>query len=155
MSERKKLELQLNLPANLELLYDDPVIGQSQYGDYYLYAVKNGNGAEYSFFAPAEVHDQIKSLRKGSKVTITKLAEQKGSKIITKYDIKIKEDEVPAVDKTILPVAGNDNYYDIMLQSCRDAIKIQNELGGMMDAKSLAVTLFIARSKVNGNGYGG
>jgi hypothetical protein len=59
------------------------------------------------------------------------------------------------VDKTILPVAGNDNYFDIMLQSCRDAIKIQNELGGMMDAKSLAVTLFIARSKVNGNGFGG
>ena len=145
----------MNLPANLELLFDDPVVGQSQYGDYYLYAVKNGNGTEYSFFAPSEVHDQIKSLGKGSKVTITKLAEQKGSKIITKYDIKVKEPEIPVLDKTIPPVVGNDNYYDIMLQSCRDAIKIQNELGGMMDAKSLAVTLFIARSKVNGNGLGG
>jgi hypothetical protein len=154
MSERKKLELQLNLPANLELLYDDPVIGQSQYGDYYLYAVRNGNGAEYSFFAPSEVHDQIKSLRKGSKVTITKLAEQKGSKIITKYDIKIKEDEVPA-EKPVTANNGNDNYYELMLQSCKDAVRIQNELGGLMDAKSLAVTLFIARSKVNGNGIGG
>jgi hypothetical protein len=144
----------LNLPANLELLYDDPVIGQSQYGDYYLYAVRNGNGAEYSFFAPSEVHDQIKSLRKGSKVTITKLAEQKGSKIITKYDIKIKEDEVPA-EKPVTANNGNDNYYELMLQSCKDAVRIQNELGGLMDAKSLAVTLFIARSKVNGNGYGG
>ena len=144
----------MNLPANLELLYDDPVIGQSQYGDYYLYAVRNGNGAEYSFFAPSEVHDQIKSLRKGSKVTITKLAEQKGSKIITKYDIKIKEDEVPA-EKPVTANNGNDNYYELMLQSCKDAVRIQNELGGLMDAKSLAVTLFIARSKVNGNGYGG
>ena len=40
-----------------------------------------------------------------------------------------------------------------MLTSCRDAVKIQNELGGLMDAKSLAVTLFIARSKINQNGY--
>jgi len=145
----------LNLPANLELLYDDPVIGQSQYGDYYLYAVKNGNGAEYSFFAPSEVHDQIKSLRKGGKVTITKLAEQKGSKIITKYDIKVKEAEAPLPEKSITTNNGNDNYYELMLQSCKDAVRIQNELGGLMDAKSLAVTLFIARSKVNGNGYGG
>jgi len=34
-----------------------------------------------------------------------------------------------------------------MLQSYKDAMKIQTELGGMMDVKSLAVTLFIARSK--------
>jgi hypothetical protein len=38
-----------------------------------------------------------------------------------------------------------------MLTSCRDAVKIQNELGGLMDAKSLAVTLFIARSKITSN----
>ena len=46
---------------------------------------------------------------------------------------------------------SNDNFYELMLTSCRDAVKIQNELGGLMDAKSLAVTLFIARSKINGN----
>ena len=120
-----------------------------------MYAVKNGNGAEYSFFAPAEVHDQIKSLRKGGKVTITKLAEQKGSKIITKYDIKVKGGEVPA-EKPVTANNGNDNYYELMLQSCKDAVRIQAELGGgMMDVKSIAVTLFIARSKLNGNGYGG
>ncbi len=34
--------------------------------------------------------------------------------------------------------------------SCKDAMKIQTELGGLMDPKSLAVTLFIARSKTNG-----
>lgn len=48
---------------------------------------------------------------------------------------------------------SNDSFYDLILTSCRDAVKIQNELGGMMDAKSLAVTLFIARSKINQNGY--
>ncbi len=38
---------------------------------------------EYSFFAPAEVNEQIKSLRKGERFEITKLAEQKGMKIVT------------------------------------------------------------------------
>ena len=44
-----------------------------------LYAVKNGTDQEYSFFAPAEVNEQIKSLRKGERFEITKLAEQKGT----------------------------------------------------------------------------
>lgn len=153
--DRKKLELELNKPTNLELLYDDPVVGSSQYGSYYLYAVRNGDSTtEYSYFAPPEVHDQLKGLRKGRKVTITKLAEQKGSKIITKYEIKVKEEEVPPMEmeKPIVAKNGNDNYYELMLQSCKDAVRIQNEIGGLMDPKSLAVTLFIARSKVNGFG---
>src|SRR5690606_36820758 len=94
--------------------------------------------------------EQIKSLRRGERFEMTKLAEQRGTKIITKYDIKV-------LPTTILPdrQAGNpqpttnDNFYELMLTSCRDAVKIQNELGGLMDAKSLAVTLFIARSRLN------
>ena len=141
--ERKKLELTLNKPSEIELLYDEPVVGQSKYGDYYLYAVRNGDGTtEYSFFAPDEVHERIKDLKKGTKVVITKLAEQKGNKIITKYDIDIAPQTAPTNG-----VVSNDNYYETMLQCCKDAIRIQNELGGMMDAKSIAVTLFIARSK--------
>ena len=119
------------------------MVGQSRFGEYYLYAVKNGTDQEYSFFAPAEVNEQIKTLRKGERFEITKLAEQKGTKIITKYDIKI-------LPTTINPQpTTNDNFYELMLTSCRDAVKIQNELGGLMDAKSLAVTLFIARSRLN------
>ena len=135
---------------SLELLFDEPMVGQSRFGEYYLYAVKNGSDVEYSFFAPAEVNEQIKSLRKGERFEITKLAEQRGTKIITKYDIKL-------LPTTTLPdrQAGNqlptttDNFDELMLTSCRDAVKIQNELGGLMDAKSLAVTLFIARSRLN------
>ena len=134
---------------SLVLLFDEPMVGQSRYGEYYLYAVKNGTDTEYSFFAPAEVNEQIKSLRKGQRFEITKLAEQKGTKIVTSYNVKIAE------AKPDCPVNGNnnDNFYDLMLASCRDAVKIQNELGGLMDAKSLAVTLFIARSKISPNGY--
>ena len=141
----------------IELLFDEPMIGQSKYGDYFLYAVKNGTDEEYSFFAPEEVHSEMSKLKKGDKVQLTKTAEQKGTKIVTKYDVKVLRNGKAADDKSNVsqPTNSKDNYYEIMLASCRDAIKIQNELGGMFDAKSLAVTLFIARTKINGNGFGG
>ncbi len=152
--ERKKLELILNQPCPIELLYDEPVTGNSQYGEYYLYAVRNGDGTtEYSFFAPDEVHNKIKDLRKGAKAVITKLAEQKGNKIVTKYDVSIllNQPTSPASMPTELkntPTSGSvDNYYELMLLSCKDAVRIQAELGGLIDPKSIAVTLFIARSK--------
>lgn len=134
----------MNQATSLELLYDKPQIGNSQYGEYYLYAVRNGDGAtEYSYFAPPEVHDKLKDFKRGTKITITKSAEQKGSKIITKYLINPEKEEViENVD------SFSDNYYELMLNSCKDAVKIQTELGGLMDAKSIAVTLFIARSKI-------
>ena len=134
---------------NLTLLFDAPMVGQSRFGEYFLYAVKNGTDTEYSFFAPSEVNEQIKCLKKGERFEITKLAEQKGTKIITKYDVKI----LPTTNIQLPTNNITDNFYEIMLSSCRDAVKIQNELGGMMDAKSIAVTLFIARSKITPNGY--
>lgn len=162
MSEqRRKLELNLNEPVKIELLFDAPMVGQSQYGEYYLYAVKNGDGTtEYSFFAPDDVHATLKENKKGARFTITKLAEQKGSKIITKYDVvplqsappePVSQQEETRQETAIQPVkdapVAEDKYFAIMLNSCKDAMRIQSELGGMMDAKSLAVTLFIARSK--------
>ena len=149
--DRKKLELQLNFPTQIELLYDKPSIGSNQYGEYYLYAVRNGDGTtEYSLFAAPEVHEVLKDLKKGAKAIITKLAEQKGNKILTKYDVAVQNMQ------EVIPTVGNtDNFYEIMLASCKDAVRIQNELGGMFDSKSLGVTLFIARSRVSANGYGG
>lgn len=162
MSEqRRKLELNLNEPVKIELMFDAPMVGQSQYGEYYLYAVKNGDGTtEYSFFAPDEVHAKLKENKKGAKFTITKLAEQKGSKIITKYDVVPLQSAPPeptphqeeAKQETIIqpvkdvPIA-EDKYFAIMLNSCKDAIRIQSELGGMLDSKSIAITLYISRTK--------
>ncbi len=131
---------------SLELLFDEPMVGQSRFGEYYLYAVKNGTDQEYSFFAPAEVNEEIKSLKKGQRFEITKFAEQKGTKIVTSYKVEKQNLERPANE---IIKNSSDNFYEIMLNSCRDAVKIQNELGGLMDAKSLAVTLFIARSRLN------
>ena len=129
------------------------MVGQSKYGDYYLYAVKNGSDTEYSFFAPEDVHEKIKGMRKGDRFEITKLAEQKGSKILTRHEVKVPEVKSPPAKADIKNSNVSDKYYELMLLSCKDAIKIQTELGGMMDAKSIAVTLFIARSKINGNGF--
>ena len=161
MEQRRKLELNLNEPVKIELMFDGPVVGQSQYGEYYLYAVKNGDGAtEYSFFAPDEVHARLKDSKKGSKFTISKLAEQRGSKIITKYEVvplqsapaepaPQKEESKPetAIQPVTEPPVAEDKYFAIMLNSCKDAIRIQSELGGMLDSKSIAITLYISRTK--------
>ena len=116
-----------------------------------MYTLKNNVGEELLYFAPEEVNEQIKSLRKGDGFEITKHAEQKGTKIITRFDVKIEKKNLESPANELNKSNGTDYFYDLMLTSCRDAVKIQNELGGLMDAKSLAVTLFIARSKLNGN----
>ncbi|MBV6421615.1 MAG: hypothetical protein DAHOPDDO_02896 [Ignavibacteriaceae bacterium] len=153
MPEKKpKLELELNKPVKIKLLQDQPLIGTSRFGEYYLYNVRNGNGQEYSFFPDKEVHEKLKDLRKGDKVEICKRAEAKGNKILTSFDVKILQNNIESPEKPNNKTP-DDNYFELMLNSCRDAVRIQNELGGLMDAKSLAVTLFIARSKITPNGY--
>ncbi len=173
MSERKKLELQLNQPTQIEMLYDDPVCGNNQYGAYYLYAVKSGN-EEYSYFAPEAIHEKIKQLRRGDTATITKTAQQQGSKIVIRYEVEVK---VPEMAEAATGNNGNGKYngngkhngnghlleesiprgtdnkdslFAIMLQCYKDAFLIQQELNGLIDPEKVAITLFIARSKTNG-----
>jgi hypothetical protein len=163
MVTRTKLELPVNQPVNIELIYDEPVIGDNQYGQYYMYAVKS-NGSEFAFFAPLEVHNELKNLRHSETAVITKLAAQRGSKLITKYVVESKsarKDE-PITVQEVNSVADEsktlnkrtDKYFEIMLSSYQDALLIQEELNGMVDVTRIAITLFIARSKTpysNGN----
>jgi hypothetical protein len=91
----------------------------------------------------------LKGLHKGNKVEITKLAEQKGSKIITKYDLKvISNGNGKKVSDNDAGTVARDNYFDTMLASYLDALRIQENLNGMVDVNKIAVCLFIARSKV-------
>ncbi|MEO8231491.1 MAG: hypothetical protein ABI638_04370 [Ignavibacteriota bacterium] len=151
MTERRKLELQLNQPIEIELLYDEPVVGKSQYGDYFLYAVK-AKDSEFAFFAPEEVHQGLLPLRRGDKATVTKSAEQKGNKLVTKYIIDVpevitKSTKAPANEtQSSVSNSSSDKYYDAMLHSYKDALQIQSELNGMVDVSRIAITLFIARS---------
>lgn len=157
MVTRTKLELEINQPKEVQLLYEEPVTGKNQYGDYYLYAVKTEDG-EYSYFPPESVHEQLKHLRRGDKAVITKLAAQRGNKLITKYDVQpcnpsASAESAPTTSENNISDIKNissqdDKYYTIMLNSYKDALRINNELNGMADASKIAVTLFIARSKV-------
>lgn len=162
--ERKKLELQINQPTEIELLFDEPIVGSSKFGSYNLYAVRLGN-EEFSFFAPDEIHTELKNLKKGDSATITKLAAQRNSKLVTAYDVKcrpvnkethviVKEESATEVHKRNDEFNSSDKYYETMLLSLRDAIRIQDELGPSLDIMKIGVTLFIARSKLqytNGN----
>jgi len=152
MTQRTKLELPINRPVEIELLYDEPVTGKSQYGQYYMYAV-NSQGTEYTYFAPEEVHAELKQLRKGNRATITKLATQRGNKLISTYDVHLQPittvSASSAQEHDDLSDTNNDDdgLYAIMLKSYRDAINITGELGGLADPSRIAITLFIARSR--------
>ena len=151
MPEKKpKLELELNKPARIELLQDQPLIGTSRYGEYYLYSVRNGNGEEYSFFPDKEVHEKLKDLHRGDKVEICKRAEQKGTKIVTSYEVNVLSNHSTSSGSA---QSNKDNYFQTMLSSYQDAQKIQEELNGMVDVNRIAITLFIARSKITPNGF--
>jgi hypothetical protein len=152
MPEKKpKLELELNKLVKIELLQDQPLIGTSRFGEYYLYTVRNGNGEEYSYFPDKEVHEKLKDLRRGDKAEICKRAEQKGSKIVTTFEVKVLQssNSEPNSDKNII----TDNYFDVMLASYRDSLQIQEKLGIMIDITKISICLFIARTKINGSNF--
>lgn len=156
MTKRMKLELAINKPVTIELLYDEPVTGKSEFGNYNMYAV-SVNGNEYSYFAPDEVHIELSKLSKGDKAIITKIAAQRGSKLVTKYEVKLLNQPKPKSEvvsigqaiEEILPEISDepDEFFHIMKRSYSDALKINSELNGMADPAKIAITLFIARSK--------
>lgn len=144
--ERPKLELEVNQPKTIRLLFDDAIVGKSQYGPYYLYAVSNGSDKEYSFFAPEEVHEALRGHGKGTVATITKVASQKGSKLVTSYNVEIDKSSVDgSEDSTMLN--QNNKYLDMMIQSFEDALIIQEKFNGMGNVNQIAITLFIQRTK--------
>ena len=154
MTQRTKLELVINQPTELTLLYSEPITGRSQYGDYYMYAVAVGED-EFSFFAPAEVHVELSKLGKGNKAVVTKLAAQRGSKLVTTYDVKVigKEVKQPVTEvemqnqEDVYAPALHDIYFNLLLNSYKDALEISRELNGMIDVEKASISLFIARSK--------
>lgn len=157
MTQRPKLEVPVNTSVEIELLYDEAIVGRNEYGDYYLYAVKS-KGQEYSYFAHPEVHEELSKLSKGNKAIITKLVSQRGSRYIVKWDVQPlqnPENELPPVSDEELTqtetesLSLKDNLYTILRNSYIDALELQKELNGMIDIEKAAITLFIARSKIN------
>ena len=151
--ERKKLELELNKPTNIEMLFDKCHEGESQYGKYYLYAVRV-LGEECSFFAPEEVHLKLSELARGDSAVITKVATQKGSKVVTAYDVELapkQHQTSPETqsNKTETPNSQN-SYLQAMIASFEDALVIQEKFNGMANVSQIATTLCISRLKSGG-----
>ena len=143
--ERKKLELKPNEKIILELLFDSCIEGESQYGKYFMYGVKNGS-EEYSFFAPLKVHEALKDKPRGTQFQITKTAVQKNKKLVTDFEIKFSNS-----NQKVTPETNNSDseLFSAMLKSYDEATKIQSKYSAV-SLNQCAVTLFIARTKSNG-----
>ena len=105
-----------------------------------------GMAQSIQFFAPEKVHETLKDHNKGTKFLLTKTAVEKNKKLVQDYVI-----EFPDNGKQKEEEVGTD-YYDAMLKSYDEATKIQNKFSAV-NLNQCAVTLFIARTKTNGNGY--
>lgn len=141
---------------NIKMLFDQPIIGESQYGKYFLYAVRNGDGNEYSLFAPEEVHEKLKDLKQGEEAVLTKLAAQRGKKLVTTYDVKVvgnKSENVMDNSKgSSMHNQTNNNdssYYQAMSDSFKEALRLQEKYNSV-NLNQIAITLFIQRTKANG-----
>jgi hypothetical protein len=128
-------------------LFDEPLTGESKFGEYYMYAVKNGND-EYSFFAPLSVHEQLKNKPKGTKFQIKKTATQKGKKLVTDYEIKFPNNDKTEKQKSN---CGENYFFDEMKKSFEEATDLQKVFNGL-NLNTVAISLFISRTKqTNGN----
>jgi hypothetical protein len=149
--ERPKMELEVNKPTRIKLLFNDCVEGSSKFGKYYLYAIENGDGSsQYSLFAADDLHKQLKLYKKDDELLVTKLAASRGNKIVVSWDVKKLNDEVPS--ETATP---DNTYYSAMEKSFEEALRIQNRFNGMANVNQIAITLFIQRTKGNHNFAGG
>lgn len=149
--ERKKLELQINSPVNLQLLFDEPLVGESKFGQYYMYAVQNGE-QEYSFFASLSVHEQLKDKQKGCKFQLTRTATQRGKKLITDYEVKFLDNGIKK-EKNPESKSEENEFYEAMLKSYEEATRIQ-KIYNSVSINQCAISLYISRVKNNGfNNY--
>ena len=152
MGQKPKLELQINEPTKIRLLYDEPIIGESTYGKYYLYAVKNGNDKdEYSFFAPDTVHEKLVNCKKNDVVIITKQAAQRGKKLVTTYDVQIVGNDESTAPKQPQqnPQKDDDFYYNAMEKSLDEAFRLTQKFNGLSPSQ-IGISIFIQRTRSNG-----
>ena len=149
--EREKLDLQINSPINLSLLFDDPIVGESKFGEYYMYGVKNGQD-EYSFFAPLSVHEQLKDKPKGTKFQLTRTASQRGKKLVTDFEIKFLDNGIKK-ENDVKDKNDETEFFQLMLRCYSDATKLQAQYNST-NINQVAITLFIASVRTNGfNNY--
>ncbi len=124
-------------------------IGENGHGKYFLYSVQDESGQEYAWFAPHESHEVIQTagLKQGSAFLVQRV--ESGRKGSSKIEVSILATPEPSPKgEEALSLKA------IMLQCVRDAAEIVSEVKELAlraeDARSIALTLFIARTKANG-----
>ncbi|MCB2203457.1 hypothetical protein KQI65_01815 [bacterium] len=168
-TQRAKLDLALNQPRTLVLLFDNPLTGENRYGPYYLYAFADPDtGEELSFFAPSEAHDMLEHYNAGDRIEITKHARQSGKNVITQYivvpanggPLKSKlngngkaASPAPHAESSPVTPSTRDKLYDLMLQSYKDALAIQQEVNSL-NVDKCALSLYISRQRMLTSGNG-
>jgi hypothetical protein len=157
---RPKLDLKLGQTEKLTLMRDKPYVGESSFGPYYLYQVSDQAGVEYSFFAPAEVHQQIleAGLKAGDSFQLSKRAQQVGKKVSARLEFEAvkkngaapmplqqKQDDVPSD-------VPDDRFKVLMKRCVQEAVEIVKEVNTIPwqneDVRSIALTMFIQRAKI-------
>ena len=160
-NSRPKLDLQLNQTATLTLMRDKPYTGESSFGPYFLYHVKDAGGVEYSFFAPSEIHGQVveAGLKAGDAFTLSKKAVQNGKKVGARLEFEAVTKPVSAqpnqpVKQDALPFEIHDDGFKQLMQRCvQDAVEIVKAVNTITwqneDVRSIALTMFIQRARVS------
>lgn len=152
--ERKKIELEVNKPTRIKLLFNDCIEGSTpKFGKYYLYAIQNGDGAsEYSLFAADELHKQLKLFKKDDELLVTKLAANRNGKLVVSYEVKKVENSLANTNNQTSP--QEDFYYTAMEQSFDEAVRLQQKFNGL-NISQVAISIFIQRTRGNHSFAGG
>ena len=163
---KPKLDLQVNIPTTIKLLMDKPITGSNAYGNWYLFGVEH-EGQEYSFFATEDVAKfaEENKLRKGDSLKVTKTFIKVGKKNQTSYQLEIVskgQQSHPATNGNAQPVTNGNGHsngngqaedYKIMHDCLAQGIKLQQDLGSVIDVNRIAITLFITRTKAKNGSY--
>jgi len=154
--ERQKLELEVNKPTKIKLLFNDCIEGSTpKFGKYFLYAVRNGDGSEYSLFAADQLHEELKKFKKDDELLITKLASQRNNKLVVAWEVKkINEAMVTESELTNQNSSQDDFYYTAMEKSFDEAVKLQQKFSGV-NISQVAISIFIQRTRGNHSFAGG
>ena len=77
--KKPQLKFKANIPAEVELTFDEPRTGEGEYGEWFMYGCKH-DGEEKVFFPSKTLHTiiQMLSYKEGSKFTILKVEQDDG-----------------------------------------------------------------------------
>lgn len=151
MAERDKLELEYNIPCEIQLQYDSPHTGEGQYGPWYRYTVLSSD-VEMSWFTTEDAYDRVQELGagKGDLLVVTKrqAKEEGGTRRRDAYEIELKGN-VPTsseADPKRIPAQ--------MLYAMQYAARAVRTIEGMSgktamfeDIRATAATMFIAATE--------